>query len=388
MNSLTQVTRLRLLSVLLVTLLFAWAAPALAANIYVDSNCTLEDAIKAANRDEEEDSCEAGDGDDVIIMTRDGSRHNTLREITSDITIEGRGFTFRMTENKRLFKVEDGDLIIRNLRIEHQVRRTNDVFEVDDGDLTLINVKVRNCEDGIEIDNGHVSIQGDSDICGLDADEIVTGSGTTDINLPVVLPPATCGDVPASVAVVTATFGLYSGLQCQLVDGAGIGVQSIIDAGFISAVNLWGYVEQGAEICFPQLGSLVFLDSAVSPRVASPIASYRKGDSTCAHVSRPGTVVLMPGAAPTAGPPAGIATAADQPAASQPAASQPAGDGCHIHTTGHLRLRDAPSLQGEILGYVPRGSNLVASSRTTFWYQVTYGGLTGWIGHKYVSASC
>ena len=383
MISLPQVTKLRLLSVLLVTLLFVWAAPALAANIYVDSTCTLQDAIKAANRDEEEDSCEAGDGDDVIIMTRDASRHNSLRDITSDITIDGRGYTLRMTENKRAFNVDDGDLTIRNLHIDHQVKRKSSVFEVDDGELTLINVTASNCDKGIKLDNSHVSVQGDSNICGLSRDELVTGSGTSDINLPVALPPATCGDVPASVAVVSATYGLASGLQCQLVDGAGIGVQSIIDAGFISAVNLWGYVDQGVEICFPQLGSLVFLDSAITPRTASAIAGYRRGNSTCAQVTRAGTVVLMPGEPLTAGPPVVSAPAEDQPVA-----SQPAGDGCAIHTTGHLRLRDAPSLQGETLGYVPRGSNLVAISRTTYWYQVNYLGQTGWIGHKYVSANC
>lgn len=388
MISRLQITRLRLLSVLLLALLFAWAAPALAANIYVDSTCTLSDAIKAANRDEEEDSCEAGDGDDTIIMTRDASRHNTLRDITTDITIEGRGFTLRMTHNERTFKVDNGDLTIRNLKIEHAVRRKSEVFDVEDGRLTLVNVTATNCDDGVEMHNGRVSIQGNTNLCGLPLDEMVTGSGKKDINVPVAPPPATCGDVPASVAVVSATYGLASGLQCQLVDGSGIGVQSIIDAGFISAVNLWGYVEQGAEICFPQLGSLVFLDSAITPRAASPIAAYRKGNSTCAHVTRPGTVVLMPGEPPTAGPPAGVTPPADQPAGSQPAASQPTGGGCPIHTTGHLRLRGAPSLQGETIGYVPRGSNLVSTSRTTFWYQVTYRGLTGWIGHKYVSASC
>lgn len=384
MFSLPQITRLRLLTVLLLAPLFVWAAPALAAKIYVDSTCTLQDAIEAANKDEEEDTCEEGDGDDTIILTRDGSRHNTWRDITSDITIEGRGFTLRVTENRRAFKVNDGDLTIRNLKIKYVTRRRSEVFDVEDGHLTLINVTASNCDEGVEMDNSHVRIQGNSNLCELPLDEMVTGSGTREINVPPALPPATCGDVPASVAMVTATYGLASGLQCQLLDGGGIGVQSIVDAGFISAVNLWGYVEQGAEICFPQLGSLVFLDSSITPRAVSPIAAYRKGNSTCAQVSRPGTVVLMPGEPPTAGPPAGVTP----PAADQPAASQPTGDGCPIHTTGNLRLRDAPSLQGETLGYVLRGSNLMSTSRTTFWYQVTYRGQTGWIGHKYVRASC
>ena len=383
MISLSQVTNLRLLSVLLVTLLFAWAAPALAANIYVDSTCTLQDAIKAANRDKEGDGCEAGDGDDVIIMTRDGSRHNTLRDVTSTITIRGGGYTFRMTQNARAFKIDGGELTIRDLRIEHQVRRKSSVFEVDDGELTLVNVTATNCDKGIKLDNSHVNIHGHSNICGLAGDELISGSGTSNINLPQAQAPNTCGDVPANVAVVTATYGLASGIQCQQVDGGGIGVQSIVDAGFIAAVNLWGYVEQGVEVCFQQLGSLVFLDSATSPRTVAPIAGYIKGNSACANLTRAGTIVLMPGAPPTA-----VLPVVSEPVDGQPTVSQPAIVGCPIHTTGHLRLRGTPSLQGETLGYVPRGSNLNSPSRTTFWYQVSYRGLTGWIGHKYVRASC
>ena len=232
--------------------------------------------------------------------------------------------------------------------------------------------------------NGHTSIKGDSDICGLDADEIVEGTGTTDIALPIPPPVITCTGL-AGGATLTATYGLASGVQCTSLDASGIGVQSVIDAGFIAAVDVWGYVEQGVEICYPQIGSLTFLDAATSPRTVSTMSSYARGNSTCALLTRAGTVVLVPGT-PTGTAPVTSVTVAGQPVAGTGA--EPVAGGCPIHTIGHLFLRASPSLQGEIVGHVPRGSNLNSPSRTTFWYQVTYLGQSGWIGHKYVRANC
>ena len=68
-------------------------------------------------------------------------------------------------------------------------------------------------------------------------------------------------------------YGLDSGIYFRQLDGAGIGVQSLIDAGFIDAVDVYGYVEQGAEVCFPQVGQVVFLDASASPRTITPLGS-------------------------------------------------------------------------------------------------------------------
>jgi hypothetical protein len=368
-------------------MLAAW--PAAAADIYLDYTCTLKNAIDAANKDKQESQCEAGSGADTIIFTRDDRpRSGEQPSIREDLVIIGRNHTIDAASNDPVFKVKDAHLTIRDMKIRFGSKRSGPAFEVNDGKLTLINVVVENCKRGVKQRNGHTIIEGASDICGLDADEMVEGSGTRNISIPPPPIPATCRDLPPGVATVSATYGLTSGVQCQLVDGAGIGVQSVVDAGFIAAVNIWAYVEQGVEICFPRLGSLIFLDSAITPRTLSAIDAYRKGHSVCTHLTRPGTVVLMPGEPPAEIRPVVSEPAAGQPAADQPAASQPASVGCPIHTTGHLRLRSVPSLEGEILGYVPRGSNLNAVSRSTFWYQVSYQGLTGWIGRRYVRANC
>ena len=384
MFRLTNAARNRVLFALILSLLIVAAGPVAAANITIDYTCTLHAALKSANKDRQHSECEAGSGADTIILTRyDKPRSGALPTITEDLVIEGNKHTLNADRYDPVFKVKGAHLTIRNLKVAYDGIRKNKAFEVTGGRLTLINVVVENCRTGVRQINSHTIIKGNSDICGLDADEIVEGSGSSDINLPPKpAQPGTCATLPSATAVVTARYGLASGVQCQLVDGPGIGVQSVVDAGFITAVNLWAYVEQGVEVCFPHIGSVSFIDTAASPRVVSVIESYRRGGSTCATVTRPGTVVLRPGLPTGAAPPV-----LSGPAASQPSAA-PAAGGCPIHTTGHLKLRAAPSLQGAVLGAVPRGSNLISPTRTTYWYQVTYSGRTGWIGHRYVRAGC
>ena len=110
---------------------------------------------------------------------------------------------------------------------------------------------------------------------------------------------ATCHDLSqATDIVVHATHGLASGVQCQQLNGGGVGVQSIVDAGFIDAVDIWGYVEQGVEVCFPQAGYLLFLDARTIPRAIAPLTSYIANGMTCTLIKSPGSIVLMPSQQP------------------------------------------------------------------------------------------
>ena len=92
-----------------------------------------------------------------------------------------------------------------------------------------------------------------------------------------------------------ATYGLDSGVHFRQLDGAGIGVQSIIDAGYLAALDVYGYVEQGVEVCFPQIGRVIFLDARTMPRAITPLESTVVNGMTCASISSPGSLVLMPG---------------------------------------------------------------------------------------------
>ena len=98
----------------------------------------------------------------------------------------------------------------------------------------------------------------------------------------------------ATGATFGATFGLDSGVHFRQLDGAGIGVQSIIDAGYLEAFDVWGYVEQGVEVCFPQVGRVVFLDANTSPRAIVPLTSTVANGKTCVSINSPGSLVLLP----------------------------------------------------------------------------------------------
>ena len=60
-----------------------------AAAISVDEDCSLSEAIIAANNDAVFEKCTAGDGDDTITLTEDVTLSGRLPTITTDMTIDG-----------------------------------------------------------------------------------------------------------------------------------------------------------------------------------------------------------------------------------------------------------------------------------------------------------
>ena len=94
-------------------------------------------------------------------------------------------------------------------------------------------------------------------------------------------PPRICTDLPGHVAVYSNTFGL----NCSDVGTAGIGMQSIIDAGVVSAIDFWGPMGVDAEVCFSIAGPLTFLDAATAPRTVTSPESYARDNLTCTHIT-------------------------------------------------------------------------------------------------------
>ena len=169
---------------------------------------------------------------------------------------------------------------------------------------------------------------------------------------------------------VRATYGTCSGAQFRRIDGWAVGNQLVLDNGFIDAVDVWGYVEQGVEVCFPAYGAMVLLDAATSPRAIVPLQSYLDGHLTCASFATAGTTVLVHADSPLSSPPA----------------SGPLPEsltGCMVTTTHVLNLRAEPA--GEIIGMVAHNATLTALARVDGWYQVDANGVTGWISADYVT---
>ena len=94
---------------------FLFALPVYAADIRLSSSCSLAEAIIAANNDRAEGDCPAGRGADTIILSQDITLRAELPAITSDITIEGEGYTISGNNRYRMFYNDGGALTIKDL---------------------------------------------------------------------------------------------------------------------------------------------------------------------------------------------------------------------------------------------------------------------------------
>lgn len=184
---------------------------------------------------------------------------------------------------------------------------------------------------------------------------------------------------------IAAAFGLESGVQCQEIDARGIGIQSVIEAGFIKAVDVWGYVSQGVQVCFNATGPLLFLDATTSPRMVMSIASFALNGKTCTAINRPGSIVLQPSG--TAIGPLPLATVQSIPAsAAEPGARRAADSApssCKVTTTETLNFRTGPGRTYDSLTVLPVSVTLTVLDRTDDWYQVDWYGRPGWISADY-----
>ena len=109
-------------------------SPVYAADIRLSSSCSLADAIIAANRDRPEGDCPAGRGADTITLTRDITLDGGLPKITSDITIEGNGYTISGDNRHRIFYNDGGALTIHDLTMT-KGRVEGDLITKADGSL-------------------------------------------------------------------------------------------------------------------------------------------------------------------------------------------------------------------------------------------------------------
>ena len=113
--------------ILLTLILLLCFAPALATDYTLDEDCTLSDALRAANADRERRECPAGDGADLITLTADITLTGELPRIISDITIDGAGFTISGDDEFRIFYVDmGGSLTLQNIHLT-EGRAHNDV---------------------------------------------------------------------------------------------------------------------------------------------------------------------------------------------------------------------------------------------------------------------
>ena len=181
---------------------------------------------------------------------------------------------------------------------------------------------------------------------------------------------------------VEATYGLESGVQCQEIDAAGIGIQWIIDAGFVKAIDIWSFVDQGVQVCFDASGPLLFIDAGTIPKAVKTINYFSFDGKTCTSLWSAGSVVLQtPQTGINALP---VATAQPLPKPMRAPSPTPA-PLCVATTIAAVNLREAPN--GDRIGGIFPDKLVTVLDSADGWYQVDHSGSIGWISADYATSS-
>ncbi len=175
------------------------------------------------------------------------------------------------------------------------------------------------------------------------------------------------------------------GAQGQQVDHVGVGRADAIDPqAILDAVNIWGYVTPGIEVCFEQPGRLLFVDSVYPPVAPVSLPVYQRAGMTCTTIDTAGTVVLMRGE----GPPMQYSqpqSAIDMPLATAiPSRTySQALSGCEVRPWADVKFRQNPP-GGEVISVTSVRKWLPASEKRYGYYKVRLWGREGWISGEYV----
>ena len=178
------------------------------------------------------------------------------------------------------------------------------------------------------------------------------------IDLPQCRPPAPDDPYPCPGAPIGYQVQSVSpDVRCQAVEIADIDKHPLMNAGVLQALDVWGAVEAGAEICFSGAGSLVFEDDSASPAQATRLPLYSKGGLSCAIIPASGRI-------------AHVAPLTDEQ--SIPLTS------CRVTTSNVARLLDAPG-GSNVQALLPFNLDMPAPARTANWFRVDYLGASGWV---------
>ena len=171
-------------------------------------------------------------------------------------------------------------------------------------------------------------------------------------------PVQTLNDLPDEIVVRH----WLDGAQGRRVGALEISDPALSRQGIVDAIDLWGYVTPGVEVCFRRSGAaLVFLDAATAPRAKLSWLGYPSSGMTCTIIDRPGTVVLLASAS---------ADGSIQPASTLLS-------NCVVELTEYLNLRESP--WGAVIQILAPGIRLTAEEYANGWFKVDFYGRKGWI---------
>ena len=161
---------------------------------------------------------------------------------------------------------------------------------------------------------------------------------------------------------------MNSGIQFQRYDHYAVGVQSVVDRGILDVVDVWGQASQNFEVCFPQEGAIVFVDSATSPRQVSEVDSAYRDGYTCGVMDRAGQMVLVKGESSSKSSTEQAQAFID--ATTDDIGSAIALENCLVSSPHNLNMREEP--WGVKITVLPKNTSVPATARTESWYRVRF----------------
>ncbi len=389
--------------------------------------CSLAEQIVAANRDRPAGGCPAGSGVDTIVLDKDIILFEPLPAITSQIVIEGNGFSISGERKFRIFDVDGGILTVKNLTMKDG-RSLSD----NGGAIRLLNEGRATINDSRFINNsasigGAIYIKGryNADRSWLTVkNSSFVGNGSRSSG--------------GAISAWTSTVFISNSSFVSNGGGSGGAISLInpgtrLDAVNSSFINNRGgaiylsngvtgtlthvTIYSGSAIAMPVerfmspsslnlRNSIIVgsLDSAVCDGLKQNISNFTRdgacstafsGDPMLEEWSKSAAYLApMPGspainaANPTFCPETdqlgrarSIVGRCDIGAIEAVPVSRALSE-CAVTTTHLLNLRDGPS--GNVIGGVPQNATVSATARTPRWFQVDHEGKSGWISADYV----
>ncbi len=403
--------------------------------------CPMADQIVAANTDAAVAGCRAGQGHDVITITSDITLKASLPAITSDITIEGNGFSISGNGRYRIFTVKAGKLTINRLTLTRasnsrlnsagaaigleatgQLEVNHSTFSKNlasaggaiGGRFGGVSLEVNNSrfvQNYASSSGGAISLNGggyarianssfEGNTAGYQGGAIATTSGGLNISNSNFLEnharqggviaasgSRTDGPVPIAITHVTMRGNKASEGESIYIDkypsvDVAIRLRNSVIAGNVDDID----------DCDGRLAQNInnfIADGSCSPKLTGDPMLEKPSDASTYIAPLPGSPLIQ-AADPR------FCTATDQLGNPRPqvggctigaiemAPSVSDLSHCSVTTTHTLNFRAGPA--GDKIGSVPKQETVTVSARTPGWFKVEHEGATGWISADYVTA--
>ncbi len=407
--------------------------------------CPLHDQIVAANTDAAVGNCAAGDGADTIYLIRDLTLSSALPRITSDITIEGNGYTISGNDQFRIFNVVGGALTLNNATLIKGIapKERGGAIKIDSGgrvDLSNVTLRQNSAKEGgaiwigsansklfvnkssfirnranshgaggaIDVKNGMIAVSDSSFVDNL-ADKIGGAIATWrsgEINVMNSTFMRNQADEGGAVYSGGATISLRHVTMLNNVATDSDGGAIHIFENYPERVTLlnsiiyseWSRLQHcGGRPLQESQGNLISDDSCGTPALSGePLLAEATGS--------PLHLPLSPGSPARDAADPRFCVATDQIGTARPqgagcdigaiefkvasplqtevSTSAQALRDCTVTTTHNLNFRDGPD--GVRVGLVPGGTTLEAMASAPGWFKVEFQGKSGWISADYV----